>query len=197
MGFIHGRFRDLNHWMDVPVFFVQKEDIFKIMKEKHIYSPLQKIVLVALRMLIGWHILFEGFSKLLMPNWSAIGFLKESKWILTGFSNWIISSPNVLNAVNILNTWGLIAIGLGLILGLFTRLAAISGALLLLTYYLNNPPLIGLEYSVPTEGSYLVVSKTLIESVALVALAVFPSGQFAGLDMLIQRFRIRKHKMED
>jgi thiosulfate dehydrogenase [quinone] large subunit len=73
-------------------------------------------------------------------------------------------------------------------LGLFTRIAAISGALLLFVYYLNNPPLIGLEYSVPAEGSYLVVSKTLIESMALVVLAVFPSGYFAGLDILVERY---------
>ena len=96
-------------------------------------------------------------------------------------------APCVLNAVDILNTWGLIAIGLGLILGLFTKPAAISGAILLFIYYLNNPPLIGLEYSVPTEGSYLIISKTLIESMALVLLAVFPSGYFAGLDMLVQK----------
>jgi thiosulfate dehydrogenase [quinone] large subunit len=91
----------------------------------------------------------------------------------------------------------LIAIGSGLILGLFTRAAAISGAILLLIYYLNNPPLIGLEYSVPTEGSYLVVSKTLIEAVALVVITVFPSGMFAGLDMLVIRYKNRKNKMED
>ena len=161
------------------------------MKETTGYSPMQRYVLVALRMLIGWHILYEGFSKLLIPNWSSIGFLNESKWLLSGFSKWIVSNPGVLNSVDFLNTWGLIAIGLGLILGLFTRAAAISGAILLLVYYLNNPPLIGLEYSVPTEGSYLIVSKTLIESVALVALAVFPSGSFAGLDILVNRFRNR------
>ena len=161
------------------------------MKETTGYSPMQRYVLVALRMLIGWHILYEGFSKLLIPNWSSIGFLNESKWLLSGFSKWIVSNPGVLNAVDFLNTWGLIAIGLGLILGLFTRAAAISGSILLLVYYLNNPPLIGLEYSVPTEGSYLIVSKTLIESLALVALAVFPSGSFAGLDILVDRFRNR------
>lgn len=161
------------------------------MKETTGYSPMQRYVLVALRMLIGWHILYEGFSKLLIPNWSSIGFLNESKWLLSGFSKWIVANPGVLNSVDFLNTWGLIAIGLGLILGLFTRAAAISGAILLLVYYLNNPPLIGLEYSVPTEGSYLIVSKTLIESLALVALAVFPSGSFAGLDILVQRFRNR------
>jgi len=163
------------------------------MKEITGYTPMQRYVLVALRLLIGWHILYEGFSKLLIPNWSSIGFLGESKWILSGFSKWIISSPGVLNAVDFLNTWGLIAIGLGLILGLFTKPAAISGAILLFIYYLNNPPLIGLEYSVPTEGSYLIISKTLIEAMALVVLAVFPSGLFAGLDIYVQRFRNRKN----
>ena len=64
-------------------------------------------------------------------------------------------------------------------------------------YYLNNAPLIGLEYSVPTEGSYLVVSKTLIEAVALVVLAVFPTGLMAGLDILCLRFRNRKNKIEE
>ena len=83
-----------------------------------------------------------------------------------------------------------------MILGLFTKPAAISGAILLFIYYLNNPPLIGLEYSVPTEGSYLIISKTLIESMALVVLAVFPSGLFAGLDIYVQRFRNRKIKKE-
>ena len=87
-----------------------------------------------------------------------------------------------------MNTWGLIAIGLGLILGLFTKPAAISGAILLFVYYLNNPPLIGLEYSVPTEGNYLVVSKTLIESAAMVVLALFPTSHVFGLDMFIEKY---------
>jgi len=163
------------------------------MKEINGFTPMQRCLLVALRLLIGWHLLYEGFSKLLIPNWSSIGFLGESKWILAGFSKWIIANPGVLNAVDFLNTWGLIAIGLGLILGLFTKPAAISGAILLFIYYLSNPPLIGLEYSVPTEGNYLIISKTLIEAVALVLLAVFPTGSFAGLDILLQQFRNRNN----
>jgi len=158
------------------------------MKDIEKYTSSEKIVLVALRLLIGWHVLYEGFAKLLIPNWTSASFLKESQWILKGFSGWIISNPGVLNAVDFLNTWGLILIGLGLILGLFTRIASVSGAVLLLVYYLNNPPLIGLEYSVPAEGSYLVVSKTLIESMALIVLAVFPSGYFAGLDILVSKY---------
>ena len=166
------------------------------MKNIKTLTKLQQTILVLLRFLIGWHLLYEGMVKLLSSGWSSASFLAESNWILSGFSSWIISNPGVLNVVDFLNTWGLIAIGAGLILGLFTRIAAISGVLLLLMYYFNNPPLIGLECSMPSEGNYLIVSKILIEAVALFVLVVFPTGTIAGLDILVNRFLYRKNKKE-
>ena len=74
------------------------------------YSGLQLYTLVVLRLFIGWHLLYEGISKLLTPNWTSAGFLRESKWILAGFAQWVTSNPTVLNIVDFLNTWGLIAI---------------------------------------------------------------------------------------
>ena len=88
-----------------------------------------------------------------------------------------------------MNAWGLVAIGLGLILGLFSRPAAIAGTFLLLVYYLCNPPLVGLEYSVPLEGSNLVISKTLIEAVALFVVALFPTSHLFGLDLYVSRYK--------
>ncbi len=159
------------------------------MNSNNNFTRAQQTALIILRFLIGWHLLYEGFSKLLIPNWSSLSFLQESKWILSGFSEWIINNSSVLRTVDFLNTWGLIALGLALIIGLFTKAASICGAALLFIYYLNNPPLIGLEYTLPSEGNYLIVSKTLIEAFALVVLAVFPSGKFFGLDMLIRKRR--------
>lgn len=159
------------------------------MKDSKQYTPWQLTVFVALRFLIGWHLLFEGVSKLLTPNWTSVGFLNESQWIMSGFSQWIVSNAGVLSAVDFLNTWGLIAIGLGLIVGLFSRVAAVSGAILLFIYYLNNAPIIGIEYSIPSEGNYLIVSKTLIEAVALLALVVFPTSHIVGLDLFLNRFK--------
>lgn len=153
------------------------------------YSNWQLASLVSLRILIGWHMLYEGIVKLLSPGWSAASFLSESQWILSGFSNWIISHPNILNIADFLNVWGLIAIGTGLILGLFSRMAALAGTLLLLVYYFNNPPFIGLEYSVAMEGNYLLVSKTLIEAAALFAIALFPSSHIFGLDLFVNKLK--------
>ncbi|MCL4483928.1 MAG: DoxX family membrane protein [Bacteroidetes bacterium] len=153
------------------------------------FTKLQLIILVVLRVLIGWHLLYEGISKLLSPSWSAKGFLHESQWIMSGIANWVTSNDGVLKVVDFLNIWGLIAIGTGLIVGLCTRAAAISGAFLLLLYYLNNAPITGIEYSIPAEGNYLIVSKTLIEAISLVVLTVFPTGSIIGLDLLFARYK--------
>lgn len=164
------------------------------MKNKQPHSTLQVTTLVILRLLIGWHILYEGLSKLLNPGWSSLGFLRESKWILSGFADWVISDSNILNVVDFLNIWGLIAIGTGLVLGLLTRYAAYAGTFLLLVYYVNNPPFVGLEYVMPSEGSYLIVNKTLIEAVALFALAIFPGHSVFGLDAFINNSRSNSKK---
>jgi thiosulfate dehydrogenase [quinone] large subunit len=155
------------------------------------YTNLQLSALVVLRLIIGWHLLFEGLSKLLSPHWSSIGFLKESQWIMSGFANWVISNAAILNAVDFLNTWGLIGIGAGLILGLFSRTAAIFGAFLLFMYYVNNPPLAGLEYSIASEGNYMIINKTLIEAVTLCVLAIFPTSHIIGLDLLVKWIKNR------
>lgn len=160
------------------------------------YTNLQLTALVGLRFLIGWHLLYEGVSKFLTPHWSSVGFLKESQWFMSGLAHWITSNTNVLNVVDFLNIWGLIAIGTGLILGLFTRISAISGALLLFIYYFNNAPIIGIEYSIPAEGSNLIVSKTLIEAFALLVLTVFPTGSIWGLDVIISSLKNKKHLKE-
>ncbi|MFP4367361.1 MAG: DoxX family membrane protein [Bacteroidales bacterium] len=162
------------------------------MKESRNYTRLQLTTLVILRFLVGWHLFYEGLAKLLNPSWSSFGFLSESQWVLTGFSEWVISNPNILNVADFLNIWGLIFIGAGLILGIFTRFASFAGAFLLFIYFLTNPPLIGMEYTIPSEGSYLIVNKTLIEAVALFALAIFPAHMAFGLDALFKNIKYKR-----
>jgi len=155
------------------------------MKKTLQYSNAQLSMLVVLRVLIGWHFLYEGFVKLLNPNWSSVGYLLDSEGFLSGFFETIASNPSSLAVADFLNMWGLIAIGLGLMLGCLTRVAIISGITLLAFYYLSHPPFIGLKYAMPTEGSYLIVNKILIELFALVVLYLFPSSRQIGLDKFL------------
>lgn len=149
------------------------------------YPLPQLLALVFLRLLIGWHFLYEGISKAMNPYWSSANYLLESKWILADLFMAIVANPLALKAVDFLNVWGLIAIGFGLIAGCFTQIATAAGIVLLLLYYLAAPPLPGLTYAMPMEGSYLVVNKNLIEAAALTVLAFFRTGARVGLDVLI------------
>lgn len=142
--------------------------------------------LLFLRIAIGWHFLYEGLSKLFDPDWSAAGYLASSRWILSGLFHWISESPAVLEWVDFLNTWGLIVIGSGLMLGLCTRAAGFAGAALLLLYYLAHPPLLGIEAGAAAEGSYLVVNKNIVEMAALLLLAIVPQSGFGGLGRFLK-----------
>jgi thiosulfate dehydrogenase [quinone] large subunit len=143
--------------------------------------------MVALRMLIGWHLLYEGLAKLANPYWTSAGFLADSQGPLSDFYLWLASDPGRLTAVDWLNQWGLTLIGAAMILGLGSRYATLLGAVLLALYYLGSPPLPGVEINAPTEGSYLIVNKTLIEFAALIVLWLFPTGRQVGFDSYLSR----------
>jgi thiosulfate dehydrogenase [quinone] large subunit len=132
-------------------------------------------------------LLYEGLYKLVYPEWSSLAFLQESSWLFSGIAQWITSNAGVLNTVDFLNTWGLIAIGLGLILGLLTRWAAMAGTVLLLLYYLFLPPFIGMETAAPQEGNYLIVNKNLIEAAVLLLISVSPAATNFGMDSLLSK----------
>ncbi len=87
-----------------------------------------------------------------------------------------------LDWVNLSTTFGLIAMGIGLILGLFTPLAALAGAVFLGQIYLSMPPWPGLPASPVAEGHYWIVNKNLIEMLACLALVFIPTGRWVGLD---------------
>jgi thiosulfate dehydrogenase [quinone] large subunit len=144
---------------------------------------------VVLRLLIGWHFLYEGLAKLTNPYWTSAGYLQESKgWFADHFLS-LAANPGALTVADHLNQWGLLLIGLALLLGFLVRPAALAGVVMLLLYYLAAPPFPGLEYSIPAEGSYLIVNKILIEMAALLVIIAFPTSRRVGLDRLVFRKR--------
>ena len=78
------------------------------MNSEKTYTKSQLAFLLVLRFAIGWHVLYEGISKVLNPQWTSANFLQESKGILSGLSSWIISNADVLAVVDFLNVWGLV-----------------------------------------------------------------------------------------
>ncbi len=150
------------------------------------YSSAQLTTLVLLRIFIGWHLLYEGLIKLLNPLWSSESYLNDSQGIFSSLFKALVSNESVLQIVDFMNIWLLVIIGLCLILGLFDRILSLAGAVLLLLYYLCQPPVTGFEYILPSEGNYLLINKTLIEAAALLVLFYFPTGKLAGVEYFIK-----------
>ena len=153
--------------------------------EKLTFSKTQTFWLVTLRVAIGWHFLYEGLVKLSNPNWTSFGYLMDSKGIFESFFQFLAENSKVLNIVDFMNIWGLITIGLSIIIGLFSRPAIIAGIVLLAFYYLSHPAFIDVKYALPMEGSYFIINKTLIELFALAVLYVFNTSKEIGIDRLI------------
>ena len=149
-------------------------------------------VLTGLRILVGWHFLYEGIAKLLIPGWTAKMYLLGSGWIFADLFHALASSDGLMKIVDFLNIWGLILIGISLFIGLFVRWSSIAGAILLLFYFVAYPPIPGYTMGVVAEGNYLWVNRTLIELVILLVFTAIPVEMFFGADRLIKHWKEEK-----
>jgi uncharacterized membrane protein YphA (DoxX/SURF4 family) len=92
-----------------------------------------------------------------------------AEWTMLPWIDWIVK-------------WGLLLAGAGLMLGLFTRLAGLAGAVLLLLFYAAMPPLLGLPGNPLSDGHYLIINVNIIEIVALLTIVAAHTGRWYGLD---------------
>ncbi len=150
------------------------------------YQNISSIIFTLLRIFIGWHFLYEGLAKLFSP-WSSAGYLMESQWLFSGIFHRMAENQALLQAIDTLTIIGLIFVGIGLFLGLFTRISAAVGAFLIMLFYIANPPFIGYLSETTGEGHYLVINKQLIEMAALILFIFVPRANFWSLERWISR----------
>lgn len=122
-------------------------------------------VLALTRIAFGWLFFYAGITKVLDPTWSAAGYLQNAQ-TFPELYNWL-ASPGILPFTNFLNEWGLTIIGLALILGLWTRWAALAGAVMMVLYWF---PVLDFPH---VEHGYLVDDHVIY---ALVLLFIFFAG---------------------
>lgn len=150
------------------------------------------IAFTILNIVIGWHLLYEGIVKILDPGWTSASYLVNAKGIFAGLFQSIAESPILLQISDIANMAGLTIIGLLIFLGLFTRYAALAGAVLLGMYYLASPPWNPTNVGYGVEGHYLVVNKNLVEIIVLLVIAFVPRDWYFGLDNLVPKVKKEK-----
>jgi thiosulfate dehydrogenase (quinone) large subunit len=156
-------------------------------------TKVQGYVLVLLRVLIGWHFLYEGVIKAYNPSWTARSYLLSAS-ILKPFFNWL-ASDTLIPVIDNLNIIGLIAVGISLLIGIRVKWGCVGGVLLLLFYYLAHPPLPGFPQG-PSEGSYWIVNKNLVEMAALFVIYQFPLTALFGLEHLFTKKKAVTSKNE-
>lgn len=158
-------------------------------------STIQRVALVLLRTLIGWHFLYEGIYKLMLPGWSRAG-QPVADWSAAGYLNaatgplaaafHALAQSRALATVDTIVPVGLVCVGASLAAGLFTQAGCVGAMSLLTLFYVPAIPTTGGPQA-GAEGTYLIVSKNLIELAAVVVLFTFRTGWIAGLDLLRPR----------
>jgi uncharacterized membrane protein YphA (DoxX/SURF4 family) len=94
-----------------------------------------------------------------------------------------------IEQINFAVTYGLTAIGLCLVLGLCTRLAALGGAAFMCFVVMTQPAWPGIFPPDPgVAGHALLINKDFIEMLALLVMASVPAGRWGGLDYFLYHF---------
>ncbi len=137
-------------------------------------SKLQSASLFVLRVIMGWFFFYAGITKVLSPTWSSAGYIKgasSAAWLYQMFLN-----PQVLMVVDFMVKWGLVLLGVSLVLGVCVRLSSYLGALLMFLLYL---PIL----KFPMAGTHAyIVDDHIIYIAVLFLLANFKAGRVWGLE---------------
>jgi len=142
-------------------------------------TQFQKVSLFILRITLGWLYFYAGITKVLNSAWSAEGYIKGAKNFVGMYQYFL--DPGILPIVNFMNKWGLLLLGISLIFGIFVRLSAVCGILLMLMYYF-----VILQYPHPSPQSYIVDQHIIYIAVLLYFIAV-AAGRAWGVDGWLRR----------
>lgn len=132
-----------------------------------------------LRMLTGWWFLHAGLTKimedgLMMPEGGLMWFMGNEAAITYPVMDAFTGS--LLPIVQFLIPVGEFLIGLGLLVGLLTRLAAFNGALLMSFFYFGN-----------MDWAHGLVNGDLMGLLLFITVAVFGAGRIWGLDAIVEK----------
>ncbi|WP_435101548.1 DoxX family membrane protein [Halarchaeum sp. P4] len=137
--------------------------------------------ILALRLMMGLAFFQSGLEKVLAGNFNAGGYLRNAVpangspfadlFVAMGNTPWLVDLANV--AV----PWGEVLIGLGLLVGLLTRLAAFFGALLMLLFYFGN-----------WEVAHGYINGDFAYMLVFLAVAAFGAGRILGLDAAVEQY---------
>jgi len=139
--------------------------------------------ILALRLMIGLAFFQSGLDKVLSGSFSASGYLQNAPpangspvadlFVAMGSTPWFVEF------VNVAVPWGEVLIGLGVIVGGFTRLAAFFGAFMMLLFYLGN-----------WDISHGYINGDFAYMLVFLSVAAFGAGRILGVDQYIEAYDV-------
>ena len=133
--------------------------------------------LVLMRLTMGWIFVYAGFDKLI-NGFSAEGFLVHAtRGPLAGWFQSLGENQAALDVINPMVVWGEILIGLALVFGVTTRLAAFWGATMMFMFYIAQLP--------PEHNPFM--EYYLVYILVLGVIGALGAGRILGLDAVIER----------
>ena len=138
-------------------------------------SKQASVAFALLRILIGWHFLYEGLWKLFQERgWSCLSYLQMAQGPLAGLFKWMAAQTWIVAMGDWSVMLGLTAIGLSLMTGVLSRVAAFFGILLLGMFYSAQPPEPFATAMSGADGRFFLLERNAVEMLALAAIVVFP-----------------------
>ncbi|QLG26806.1 DoxX family protein [Halorarum halophilum] len=138
---------------------------------------------LALRLMMGYAFLYSGWTKIAGGSFGAQWYLLNSPAAngspLVGLFTWMGQTAWFVEFANVAVPWGELLIGLGLLVGAFTRLAAFFGALMMLLFYFGN-----------WDVAHGVINGDFAYMLVFLAVAAFGAGRILGLDAYIENYEV-------
>jgi thiosulfate dehydrogenase [quinone] large subunit len=137
---------------------------------------------LALRLMMGAAFAYSGATKIL-GEFDARGYLlfgttangSPAADLFVSMGN----TPWVVEFLNVAVPWGELFVGLGLLVGFLTRLAAFWGAFMMFAFYLGNWDVA--HGAINGDFAYMLV---------FLAVAAFGAGRILGLDAVVERYDV-------
>lgn len=139
--------------------------------------------ILALRLMMGIAFFQSGVDKILSGGFNAGGYLTQGVpgngspvadlFVAMGNTPWFVEF------VNLAVPWGEVLIGIGLLVGGFTRFAAFWGAFMMLLFYLGNWDIA--HGYINGDFAYMLV---------FLSVAAFGAGRILGIDAVIEQYEI-------
>ncbi|SFK67149.1 thiosulfate dehydrogenase [quinone] large subunit [Halogranum rubrum] len=139
--------------------------------------------ILALRLMMGLAFLQAGLGKLTGGGFDAAGYLQNAPSAngspLADLFVSMAQTPWFMDFVNVAVPWGQLLIGLGLLVGCLTRLAAFFGGFMMVLFYFGNWDIA--HGYINGDFAYMLV---------FLSVAAFGAGRILGLDQYIERYEI-------